>query len=127
MSFFDTNPVGRVVNRFSGDLEKVDMIMPWQMSEWDGQLLVHTKVCHLTDRFQSTLLEDDCTACLCYLLSIIVLISYTIPIFTAVILPAALVYLVIQRCYISTSRQLQRISSIVRLGKWYLQYFKTSH
>ncbi|TRY75677.1 hypothetical protein TCAL_11607 [Tigriopus californicus] len=87
MSFFDTNPIGRIVNRFSADIGTVDDGIPFQIS----------------------LLFE----CFTSIATVLALICYSLPIFMTVILPLALMYYGIQRCYISTTRQLQRIESIV--------------
>ena len=41
-----------------------------------------------------------------------IVICYSMPIFMTVILPLSLLYWGIQKCYISTSRQLQRLEAI---------------
>ncbi|XP_052813608.1 multidrug resistance-associated protein 1-like isoform X2 [Mya arenaria] len=88
MSFFDTTPVGRIVNRFSQDVESVDMSLPE----------------HLVDVIYSVF-----SAC-----SIFIIILYSTPIFVTIIVPIGFVYICIQRFYIPTSRQLKRLESKTR-------------
>ena len=86
MSFFDTNPTGRIVNRFSADIDKIDLTIPFILS--------------------------DFLWCLCEVLAIICIISYSTPSFLYVIIPLFILYMVIQRAYIKSSRQLKRLESI---------------
>jgi ABC-type multidrug transport system fused ATPase/permease subunit len=88
MSFFDTTPLGRIVNRLSRDVDTVDVNIPLTMRIWLGTFSgVFTTIC---------------------------VIAYTTPIFLVVVLPLGLLYYFIQRFYISTSRQLRRIDSVIR-------------
>ncbi len=86
MSFFDTNPMGRIVNRFSSDIDIMDGTIPFQMS--------------------------DFLWCLMEVITTIALISYVTPTFLIAVLPIFLVFLVIQRFYIVASRQLKRLYSV---------------
>ncbi|KAK3596597.1 hypothetical protein CHS0354_020940 [Potamilus streckersoni] len=88
MTFFDTTPLGRIVNRFSKDIETVDNNLPQTLRMW------------MNTFFTS--------------LSTLIVISYSTPIFLAVIVPLGILYYLIQRFYIPTSRQLKRIESTTR-------------
>lgn len=88
MQFFDTTPSGRVINRFSKDTEVVDSNLPGLMVQFFG--------------------------CMFTILTTLVVISVATTYFAAGILPIFAVYIVIQRYYIPTSRELQRLESITR-------------
>ncbi len=88
MSFFDTNPTGRIINRFSSDIDTIDTTIPFQM----------------TDFFY----------CMCETLGVVVVISSSTPLFLAVFVPIVILYGFIQQYYIATSRQLKRLESIRR-------------
>ncbi|ODM88268.1 Multidrug resistance-associated protein 1 [Orchesella cincta] len=88
LAFFDVTPIGRIVNRFSRDVDSMDNVLPM---------------------FLRFLLNG-----IFNVLATLVVISVSTPIFTAVILPVGLLYYFIQRFYVATSRQLKRLESITR-------------
>ncbi|XP_077530619.1 multidrug resistance-associated protein 1-like [Haemaphysalis longicornis] len=88
MSFFDTTPMGRIINRFSKDIDAADVMLPL-----NGRLLI----VHLL----RTLVA-------------ILLIAMQTPIFLVAVAPIIGIYYFVQKAYISTSRQLRRLESITR-------------
>ena len=88
MSFFDTTPLGRILNRFSKDIDMVDVTIPSQLRS-----------------IMSTLLT---------VVGTIVVICYTSPIFIVIVIPIGCVFWLIQRIYIKTARQVKRLESITR-------------
>ena len=70
MSFFDTTPSGRIVNRFSGDVQTIDVTLPMTFRMW------------ISIFFQTV--------------STIIVISYSTPIFLSVIVPLGIFYYFIQ-------------------------------
>ena len=70
MSFFDTTPSGRILNRFSKDIYTIDEMIPRSLSA-----------------FLRTFLT---------VLATIVVVSYATPLFMAVILPLTVLYVLIQ-------------------------------
>lgn len=88
MSFFDTNPSGRVINRFSRDTDIMDSTLP--------QSLLQLGACVST--FFATL----------------IVISIATPIFAALIPGIAIGYFVMQRYYIPAARDLQRLEAVTR-------------
>eukprot|EP00106_Octopus_bimaculoides_P021554 XP_014788996.1 PREDICTED: multidrug resistance-associated protein 1-like [Octopus bimaculoides] len=88
MSFFDTTPLGRIVNRFSKDTDVMDNLLP---------SLIRTVILMFAS-----------------VISVLVAISISIPIFLAVAVPLIGVYVFIQNYYIPTTRQLKRIESTTR-------------
>lgn len=77
-AFFDTTPLGRIVNRFAKDVDIVDKQLPLNLKQW--------------------------LRCLFQVVGIILVISYSTPIFLAVIVPLGIIYLLVQRFYVATSR-----------------------
>ena len=75
MSFFETTPAGRILNRFSRDVETIDNILPSLARSWVNTTFT--------------------------VVSTVVVISYSTPIFLVMILPLALLYFFIQvgRCF----------------------------
>uniref|UniRef100_A0A8C2FIF7 Uncharacterized protein n=1 Tax=Cyprinus carpio TaxID=7962 RepID=A0A8C2FIF7_CYPCA len=86
MVFFDTTPSGRIVNRFAKVY--MDEIIPMS--------------------FRS------CILCLLGVLGTLFVICLATPIFTAVVVPMAVIYYFVQRFYVATSRQLRRLDSVSR-------------
>lgn len=88
MAFFDTTPMGRIVNRFSGDIYTVDEMIPRTLS--------------------------SLISCMMQVLSTIIVISISSSVFIAAIIPLAIMFFMIQRYYVQTSRQLKRLESVSR-------------
>ncbi|EEB15150.1 multidrug resistance protein, putative [Pediculus humanus corporis] len=86
--FFDVTPLGRVLNRFSKDVDTLDSILPMTIRGW--------------------------LTCFFSVLGMVVVVSYSSQWFIAVIIPIGILYYFIQRFYVATSRQLKRIESISR-------------
>ncbi|KAI9333150.1 P-loop containing nucleoside triphosphate hydrolase protein [Zopfochytrium polystomum] len=86
--FFDTTPLGRIVNRFSKDQDSIDNSLMDNIQS-----------------FASTMASAFAT---------IFLIVYATPLFAAPLVPMLVVYYSIQRLYRQTSRELKRLESISR-------------
>ena len=86
MHFFDTHPLGRIINRFSSDMDTFEQLVPWQIS--------------------------DAIWCFTEFIVTLIMISYALPIFLAVVLPLVLFFFIVQRIYIVTSRQIKRLYSV---------------
>uniref|UniRef100_A0A6M2DRX2 ABC-type glutathione-S-conjugate transporter n=1 Tax=Xenopsylla cheopis TaxID=163159 RepID=A0A6M2DRX2_XENCH len=88
MSFFDTTPLGRIINRFSKDIDVIDNVLPMVIRTWINMLFT--------------------------VVGTLVVISIATPIFAAVIVPIGIIYYFVQRFYVATSRQLKRLESVSR-------------
>ncbi|XP_018309824.1 multidrug resistance-associated protein 1 isoform X2 [Mycetomoellerius zeteki] len=88
MSFFDRTPSGRILSRLGKDIDIIDNILPVYLRSW--------------------------ITCLFSVIATLFVISYSTPIFVAVILPIGAIYYFIQRFYVATSRQLKRLESVSR-------------
>ncbi|KAK9451809.1 P-loop containing nucleoside triphosphate hydrolase protein [Limtongia smithiae] len=88
MSFFDTTPIGRIINRFTTDIYRIDEVLTRVFSMFFNN----------TIRVGFTLL----------------VISTTTPAFVVLIIPLAVLYLYFQRYYLRTSRELKRLDSVSR-------------
>ncbi|XP_070326118.1 ATP-binding cassette sub-family C member 2 isoform X1 [Odocoileus virginianus] len=88
MSFFDTTPIGRIVNRFAGDISTVDDTLPMSLRSW--------------------------VLCFLGIISTLVMICLATPIFVVVVIPLGIIYVSVQIFYVATSRQLRRLDSVTR-------------
>ncbi|XP_050076524.1 multidrug resistance-associated protein 1 isoform X3 [Anopheles maculipalpis] len=88
MSLYDTTPLGRVLNRFSKDVDTVDNTLPQLIRSFLAQFFA--------------------------VVATLVVISISTPIFAAVIVPIGVLYYAVQRFYVATSRQLKRLESVSR-------------
>ncbi|XP_039402380.1 canalicular multispecific organic anion transporter 1 isoform X4 [Mauremys reevesii] len=88
MSFFDTTPTGRIVNRFAKDIFTVDETIPMSFRSW--------------------------LTCFLGISSTLLMICLATPYFALIIIPLGIFYFFLLRYYVSTSRQLRRLDSITR-------------
>ncbi|KAI8137621.1 hypothetical protein BJV82DRAFT_646813 [Fennellomyces sp. T-0311] len=96
--FFDSTPMGRVVNRFSSDLATIDQEVSPSMA-----FLIYSIV--------STI----CT---------VVLISYVVPAFVVPGIVIAIIYWLVGAYYLATSRDMKRLNSVSR-SPIYVQFGET--
>lgn len=86
MSFFDTTPQGRIINRFGKDIDVLDSGMAFIFQHW--------------------------ITCFMGVLAAFLVIAWTTPLF---LLPVAVImtgYVTVQRIYVASSRQLKRLESV---------------
>lgn len=86
MSFFETTPLGRILNRFSNDIYKVDAILHRVFSQFFSN-----------------------SVNVCFTLAVI---TYNTPPFVILIIPLGALYVLYQRYYLRTSRELKRLDSV---------------
>ncbi|ANB15991.1 ATP-binding cassette glutathione S-conjugate transporter YCF1 [Sugiyamaella lignohabitans] len=86
MSFFETTPLGRIINRFSNDVYRVDQILARTFSQFFANSV---KVLY-------TLL----------------VITFSTPQFLLFVVPLGALYVYYQRYYLRTSRELKRLDSV---------------
>lgn len=75
LAFFEVTPTGRILNRFSKDIDMVDSVIPTVLQQFLGSSF--------------------------NVLGVIFIISFTTPVFLAVLFPIALLYFVTQVCRLS--------------------------
>ncbi|CAK9442267.1 uncharacterized protein LODBEIA_P60100 [Lodderomyces beijingensis] len=88
MSFFETTPIGRILNRFSNDIYKIDEVI--------GRVF---------NMFFSNAIRVTLT---------IVVISFSTWQFLFLIIPLGFLYVYYQQYYLRTSRELKRLDSVTR-------------
>ncbi|NXJ48792.1 MRP7 protein, partial [Spizaetus tyrannus] len=98
VTFFDTTPTGRILNRFSSDLYCVDDSLPFILNIFLANMYG--------------------------LLGMLVIITYGLPWIGLVLLPLAALYFSIQRYYRRTSRELKRLYSVT-LSPVYTHFSET--
>ncbi|XP_071763895.1 ATP-binding cassette sub-family C member 3 isoform X3 [Centroberyx gerrardi] len=87
-AFFESNPSGRVLNRFSKDVDTIDSHIPDNIDIWMRTFW--------------------------YTLNVLLVCSALTPMFLIVIAPLMVFYWWVQRFYVATSRQLKRLESVSR-------------
>jgi ABC-type multidrug transport system fused ATPase/permease subunit len=88
MSFFDTTPLGRIINRFSKDIYTIDEQLPQTIRGYLGSL--------------------------CKVIGVLLYICVITPFFIVCLVPIIVFYSVSQKYYIRTSRELTRLDSMSR-------------
>ena len=85
MEFFEQTPSGRIINRFSKDIEAVEKNIP--------------------ESFKSLI------RCLFHVLFTVLVISSSTPLFVIALIPIIVIYVLVQRYFVSAMRQLKRLES----------------
>ncbi|CAF3899223.1 unnamed protein product [Adineta steineri] len=88
MSFFDTTPIGRIINRFAKEIDSVDTALPNAFSQSLTVLIT--------------------------VVATLVILIYGSWFAIFVLVPLAILFAYIQRMYVSSSRQLRRLDSVTR-------------
>lgn len=86
MSFFDTTPLGRIINRFSKDEHTIDEILPRTFN-------MYIRV-------------------LAQVIATVLIITCSTPFFLLLVIPLFFIYMGVQRYYLATSRELKRLDSV---------------
>lgn len=97
-SFFDTTPMGRILNRFSRDQYLLDEILPRTFQSFIRTLFA--------------------------VVSVVIVNTVGAPLFIVCVIPLAYLYREVQEYYLSSSRELKRLSSVTR-SPIYAQFSET--
>ncbi|KAF4079997.1 hypothetical protein AMELA_G00165440 [Ameiurus melas] len=86
--FFDINPIGRILNRFSKDIGHIDSMLPWTFVDFIQVFL--------------------------QILGVIAVVTSVIPWILIPVLPLLLVFLFLRRYFLQTSRDIKRLEATTR-------------
>ncbi|XP_057310387.1 ATP-binding cassette sub-family C member 4-like [Hydractinia symbiolongicarpus] len=86
--FFDTNPVGQILNRFSRDVYFMDDELPWTFFDFASLSLLT--------------------------LAIIILNCVSVPYLTVLVIPLMIIFFYARRYYMKSSRELRRLEAVSR-------------
>lgn len=92
LRFFDATPVGRILQRFSRDIESVDVYLQWTFNQ--------------------------AIYCFLQVLVTLFLIASVLPVTLAVMLPMLLAYYILQRDYRRPAREAKRLDSLARSPRY---------
>uniref|UniRef100_A0A4W5PD84 Multidrug resistance-associated protein 4 n=1 Tax=Hucho hucho TaxID=62062 RepID=A0A4W5PD84_9TELE len=107
--FFDVNPIGRILNRFSKDIGYLDSLLPWTFVDFIQVFL--------------------------QILGVIIVAAVVIPWILIPVVPLLIVFLFLRRYFLQTSRDIKRLESTTRSpvfshlssslqGLWTIRAFK---
>ncbi|RNA37147.1 multidrug resistance-associated 1 isoform X3 [Brachionus plicatilis] len=86
MQFFESTPIGRIINRFSKDIEAVENMIP--------------------------ISYRSLVRCIFQVIFTVIMISFVTPFFLMSLIPISIVYYFVQRFYVAAMRQLKRLNSV---------------
>uniref|UniRef100_A0A8C5BKD1 Multidrug resistance-associated protein 4-like n=1 Tax=Gadus morhua TaxID=8049 RepID=A0A8C5BKD1_GADMO len=86
--FFDLNPIGRILNRFSKDIGQLDSLLPWTFVDFIQVLL--------------------------QVLGVIAVAAVAIPWILLPVVPLFIIFLFLRRYFLRTSRDIKRLESTTR-------------
>ncbi|XP_008323732.1 multidrug resistance-associated protein 4-like [Cynoglossus semilaevis] len=109
VSFFDANPIGRILNRFTKDIGQMDSMLPMTFVD-----------------FYQLFLQN---------IGVVAVAAYIIPLILIPIIPLMFVFVYLRRFYLRTSRAVKRLESTARSpifshlssslhGLWTIRVFK---
>ncbi|CAJ0583056.1 unnamed protein product, partial [Mesorhabditis spiculigera] len=140
MSFFDTTPLGRILNRFGKDIDMLDSRLPSSVLTFVGALVQAIAIAIVSfyatpsaawpsigllvlyhylrdvDAIDATLPRSllSFTRIVLNVAEILIVLGWASPIIIPSTLPLAALYALLLRFYVSTSRQLKRLESTTR-------------
>ena len=88
MSFFDTTPLGRIVNRFSKDMDDIDLVIPYVLKDLVNQVFI--------------------------LLGIIFVLVLVSPVTLALIVPLVIYFFFMRALFLKSARQIKRMMATNR-------------
>ncbi|KAL7039873.1 hypothetical protein ACKWTF_000156 [Chironomus riparius] len=107
MWFFDTTPLGRLLNRFSRYIH----LMPAQSVGYI--LIIFSRDMDIVDNIIPIFMRNYIFM-LFAVIAIFIVISIATPWFLVTVIPVFLIYYFLQKFYIETSRQIRRLESLTR-------------
>ena len=88
LSFFESNPIGRILNRFTSDLDVIDQKIPNQLRQFLG--------------------------CVFMIVGTFLVVSSITPMFLVTLIPIIIIYTFLQIYYTRTRRQVKRLESVAK-------------
>ena len=108
MEFFESTPSGRIINRFSKDIDAIERNIPESFKYTLLSIFFSSEKSFYTSLFS---LHRTLIRCVFHVLFTVLVISYSTPLFVISLVPLFIIYIVAQRYFVASMRQLKRMES----------------